>query len=197
MVSVVRTAASKRAALFLSGGFSTGAVLASGGTSIVPQFSVDGLTMREEGYTETGGGDGVDLKVDPYYGKSLRAYLGTSIRQDLNFGDFFLQPEARVGYRYDFLADPAKIKASFASVTPASFFTLTGPRSRQGQSGRGRQPLGDHRRLVDRPELRLHPRQRRRRQPERHHLAGGTDLAAFLPRTYGGGVANEVKRRRG
>ncbi len=127
VVSVVRSAASKRASLFLSGGFSTGAVLASGGTSIVPQFSVDGLTMREEGYTETGGGDGVDLKVDPYYGKSLRAYLGTSIRQDLNFGDFFLQPEARVGYRYDFLADPAKLKASFASVTPASMFTLTGP----------------------------------------------------------------------
>ena len=32
--------------------------------------------MREEGYTETGGGDGLDLQVAPYYANSLRTFLG-------------------------------------------------------------------------------------------------------------------------
>lgn len=125
--TVVRTADSTRNSLFITGGFTTGAVLASGGTSIIPLLSIDGMTMREDGYTETNGGTGVDLRVNPVYANSARAYVGTSVRQDLNFGDFFLQPEARIGYRYDFLADPVDIKASFASVTPVSQFTLTGP----------------------------------------------------------------------
>ncbi|MBI3676823.1 MAG: autotransporter outer membrane beta-barrel domain-containing protein [Proteobacteria bacterium] len=124
---VSRVASDSRKSLLLAGGFTTGVVFAGGGTVFTPQFSVDGLTMREDGYTEVGGGKGFDLSVQPYYAQSLRGYLGASLRQDLNFGDFYLQPEARVGYRYDFLNDPARIKASFPSVVPISQFTLTGP----------------------------------------------------------------------
>jgi hypothetical protein len=137
---LVRRAASKRSGLLLAGGVSTGVVLTYGGTVITPQISLDGLTMREEGYTETGGGgatagaDGFDLKVHPYYANSVRGYFGTTLRQDINLGDFFVQPEARVGYRYDFLADPVKLRAAFVSLagTSGSAFTLTGPDPERG-----------------------------------------------------------------
>lgn len=139
-VVLTRTATGKRASLLVAGGISTGVVLTYGGTVITPQFSLDALTMREEGYTETGGGtgttgqDGFDLRVQPYYANSARGYFGTSFRQDINFGDFFIQPEARIGYRYDFLSDPVKLKAAFASMagTPNSQFTLTGPDPERG-----------------------------------------------------------------
>lgn len=132
-----RAAANKHAALALTGGVSTGVILTYGGTVITPQFSLDALTMREEGYRETGGGsgttgaDGLDLIVAPYYASSARAYLGSSIRQDIDLGGFYLQPELRAGYRYDFLASPVKLRAAFASV-PSSKFALTGPDPERG-----------------------------------------------------------------
>jgi hypothetical protein len=125
-----RKATSKRAGLLLSGGFSTGAVFTYGGTVLVPQLSVDALTMRENGYTEFGGGNGFDLKVSPYYAHSVRAYLGTTVRQDIDLGGFYIQPEARIGYRYDVLANPVTLKASFASV--GNQFSLTGPDPERG-----------------------------------------------------------------
>ena len=139
-VVLTRKAKGKRAGLLVAGGISTGVVLAYGGTVITPQFSIDGLTMREEGYTETGGGagtagaDGFDLRVQPYYANSVRGYFGTTFRQDIDFGDFFIQPEARIGYRYDFLSDAVKLKAAFASMaaTPGNEFTLTGPDPERG-----------------------------------------------------------------
>lgn len=134
-----RTARSKRVALLAAGGVSTGIILTYGSTVITPQLSVDGLTLREEGYTESGGGsiaggDGFDLRVQPYYASSVRGYFGTSLREDLNLGDFYIQPEVRAGYRYDFLPDPVKLKAAFVSLVkdPNSQFTLTGPGQRQG-----------------------------------------------------------------
>jgi len=143
---VARTAEGKRSSLLASGGFSTGVVLASGATTITPQFSLDALTLREEGYSEGGGAgingtiatDGYDLKVAPYYTKSVRAYVGTSFRQDIRFGDFYLQPEARIGYRYDFVADASKLKAQFLCSTltaggcGATAFTMTGPDPAKG-----------------------------------------------------------------
>ena len=87
--------------------------------------------MREEGYTETGGGPGFDLQVDPVFMSSARAAAGLNARQDINFGDFFMQPELRVGYRYDFLADKINITAQFPSLTGTTgpgtgAFTVTG-----------------------------------------------------------------------
>ena len=51
-----------------------------------------------------------------YYANSLRAFLGADVRQDLNLGDFFLQPDVRLGYRFDFLNDPIKLNAQFADI---------------------------------------------------------------------------------
>ena len=126
-----READSKRGSLMGAGGVSTGVIYAWGSTVLTPQLSLDGLTMREDGYTETNGGDGFDLKVNPYYTNSLRGYFGTSLREDLNMGDFLLQPEARIGYRYDFLNGAQKVQAAFAS-DPAADFQLTGPDPARG-----------------------------------------------------------------
>jgi len=132
-----RTATDRRASLMAAGGFSTGTVMSWGSFSVAPQFSMDALTLRENGYTETGGGDGFDLTVQPYYTKSLRAFVGSDFREDLKLGGFYLQPEARIGYRYDLLGDPVKINARFAadpvnSIPAGTPFTLTGPDPAKG-----------------------------------------------------------------
>lgn len=132
LASVDRDAKSQRATEMLSGSFTIGGILTAGSTVFMPQLDVDGLTMREEGYTEGNGGEGFDLRVQPYYADSLRAFLGADVRQDFNFGDFYLQPEMRVGYRYDFANGQVKLKASFASVTTANGqaydpFSIEGP----------------------------------------------------------------------
>jgi hypothetical protein len=126
-----RTAHGKRPALLGSLGATTGVILTSGSTVITPLVSLDGLAMRENGYTEHGGGDpnsgdGYDLKVASNYYDSLRGSAGLNLRQDIDLGDFYLQPEARAAYRYDLVAGAEKVKAAFASE-PTSQFSLTGP----------------------------------------------------------------------
>ncbi len=139
----VREADNKHPATMLSGGFSTGGVWTYGATTIMPQVSVDGLVMREEGYTETQPttsattiGDAFDLTVQPYYAQSLRVFLGTTVRYDINLWDIYLQPEARAGYRYDLFSDPVKLKAAFAHSgvggTTGTQFTMLGPDPSQG-----------------------------------------------------------------
>jgi Autotransporter beta-domain len=140
--SLCRTAEGDRPTELLSGGVTAGAIFNAGGTVLMPQLSVDGLTSREEGYSENGGGQGFDLRVQPYYANSLRAFLGIDMRQDINFGDFYLQPELRTGYRYDFVDGAVKLKANFASVNPSddqplNVFTVEGP-----DPGRGNLVLG-------------------------------------------------------
>jgi len=139
-----RQANNTHAGALFSGGFSTGGIFSYGAASFMPQLSVDGLYLREEGYTEknpstTTVGDGFDLKVNQYYAKSLRAFLGFDARYDLKLWDFYLQPEARAGFRYDFINDPVKLKAAFAysdttgaNAAPGSTFELTGPDPSQG-----------------------------------------------------------------
>ncbi len=54
---IARVATDKRASLMAAGGFSTGAVMNMGTLVFMPQFSMDALTLRENGYTETGGAE--------------------------------------------------------------------------------------------------------------------------------------------
>jgi hypothetical protein len=137
-----READGNRPTELLAGSITTGGIFTAGGTVFMPQFDVDGLTSREEAYTENGGGEGFNLKVQPYYANSLRAFLGADIRQDVNFGDFYLQPDLRVGYRYDFVDGAVKLKANFASVDSlngqaVNQFSIEGP-----DPGRGNVVLG-------------------------------------------------------
>ncbi|HSC18603.1 MAG TPA: autotransporter outer membrane beta-barrel domain-containing protein [Rhizomicrobium sp.] len=129
---VTRVAEGKRATALGAIGATTGAILTSGSTIFTPLISVDGLLGREEGYTEHGGGqtggggDAFDLAVKPVYYDSARIFGGLNVRQDLNLGDFYLQPEARAGYRFDFLSNAEKVTAAFAG-TPGTQFTISGP----------------------------------------------------------------------
>ena len=134
-----READSNRAALLGSLGMTVGALMKFGSTFFTPQLSLDGMSMREEGYSEINGGTGFDLAVKPYYANSLRAFLGTEVRQDVDLGDFFLQPSARVGYRFDFLNDPTKLHAQFSDsnnatlgATPGLPFIVQGPDPSRG-----------------------------------------------------------------
>ncbi|HEX3664059.1 MAG TPA: autotransporter domain-containing protein [Rhizomicrobium sp.] len=133
---ITRTAEGKRDTLLGAIGATTGVIMTTGSTIFTPMVSLDGMWMKENGYTEHGGGDpnggdGFDLSVNSIYYDSARAFAGADVRQDIDLGDFYLQPEARAGYRYDFLANAPKVGASFAS-TPGTDFSLTGPDPAKG-----------------------------------------------------------------
>lgn len=139
-----RQADNKHAGALLSGGVSTGAFFNFGAATFTPKLNIDGLLMRQDGYTEYNPGtattgDAFDLKVQPSYAKSLRVFLGADLRYDIDVWDFKLQPEARAGYRYDLLNDPQKLKVAFAYADltgtiakPGETFTVTGPDPAQG-----------------------------------------------------------------
>src|SRR5581483_9907863 len=137
--TLIRTADGKRNALMGAVGATTGVIFNWGGTVLTPQISFDGLSMREDGYTESGGGPGFDLHVQPYYTNSLRGFAGIDLRQDVKLGGFYLQPELRGGYRYDFLSGATKLKANFAGdpngvppVAAGDSFTIEGPDTDRG-----------------------------------------------------------------
>jgi hypothetical protein len=129
--SVSRAASSKRPAAMLALGANTGLILHYRGLEVDPHISLDGLTMREEGYSETGGGPGFDLQVAPYFANSLRTALGADIKGSVSVFGFDLTPEARLGYRQDLLQQAVKIKAGFLSTgglaTVNNTMTFVGP----------------------------------------------------------------------
>jgi hypothetical protein len=128
---VSRTATGKRAALMGALGATGGVFYKYGFLDILPHIALDGLASREEGYTETGGGDGLDLQVAPYYANSLRGSIGSDFKTSFNMFGATVSPEARLGYRYDLANSPVKLKAGFVSTgglnTPGNTFTFVGP----------------------------------------------------------------------
>lgn len=136
--TINRTAESKRAGLMGALGANGGVKLHYLGFDVSPHISLDGLVLREEGYTETGGGNGMDLQVAPYYANSLRTALGADIRLPVSIWGVDLTPEARVGYRYDLLGSPVKLKAGFLSTggigTVTNALRFVGPDPDQGNT---------------------------------------------------------------
>ena len=114
--SITRIATSRRAGAMLAMGGNLGTILKYKGFEIDPHVSLDGMTMREEGYQEANGGPGFNLDVAPYFASSLRTALGADLKTRITLWGFDLTPEARLGYRYDLLQDPVKIKAAFEST---------------------------------------------------------------------------------
>ena len=126
-----RDAVGKRAGLLGSLGATGGVFLKYGLLDILPHVALDGLATREEGYTESGGGDGLNLQVAPYYANSLRGSIGSDFKTHFDLLGATITPEARLGYRYDFINTPVKLKAGFASTgglnAPNNVFTFVGP----------------------------------------------------------------------
>jgi autotransporter-like protein len=134
-----READNTHAALVGAVGATAGAVMKYGATTVTPQISLDGMTLRQEGFSEANGGNGFNLRVRSSYANSLRIFLGTEARQDIDLGDFFLQPAARVGYRFDLLNGAEKVRAQFADIDsvkagnqPGDLFTISGPDPSRG-----------------------------------------------------------------
>ena len=128
--SALRRAEGKRAALMLALGGKMGAAFGNG-FKFTPHLSVDGLAMREEGYTETGGGPGFNLQVNPSYANSLRTALGVDLRTSFPLWSIRIVPEARFGYRYDLVSSAMKIKGGFVSTggttTAGNTYNFVGP----------------------------------------------------------------------
>jgi uncharacterized protein with beta-barrel porin domain len=126
-----REATGKRAALLGALGGTAGVFLNFGGVQLLPHASLDGMSMREEGYSEANGGDGFDLQVAPYYANSLRTFLGTDLKTSFDVFGVSMTPDAEIGYRYDFVNTPVKLKAGFLSTgglsTPGNTLTFVGP----------------------------------------------------------------------
>jgi hypothetical protein len=126
-----RVANSKRPGAMVALGANTGMMLHYSGIEIDPHVSLDGMTLREEGYQEADGGPGLNLDVAPYFASSLRTAVGADIKGKITIWDFDLTPEARLGYRYDVLQQAVKIKAGFESTggrsTAGNTMTFVGP----------------------------------------------------------------------
>jgi hypothetical protein len=129
--NVFRTATSRRPGAMLALGANTGVMLHYGGIEVDPHVSLDGLTLREEGYSEADGGSGMNLDVAPYFANSLRTAIGADIKGKISLWGFDLTPEARLGYRYDLLQQPVKVNAAFESTggrgTAGNTMTFVGP----------------------------------------------------------------------
>ena len=129
--SLTRVASSKRPGAMLALGANTGVILHALGMEVTPHISLDGLTLREEGYGEKGGGSGFNLDVAPYFANSLRTAIGTDFKGNIRVFGFDLTPEARLGYRYDLLHQAVKIRAAFDSTgglgTTGNTMTFIGP----------------------------------------------------------------------
>jgi len=115
--NITRDALSKRPGVMLAGGVNMGMIThVLGGIEIDPHVSLDGLTLREEGYSENNGGAGFNLDVAPYFANSLRTAVGADIKGTVTLWGIGLTPEGRVGYRYDLLQQAVKIRAAFDST---------------------------------------------------------------------------------
>jgi hypothetical protein len=126
-----RDAQGKRAALMGALGATTGVFFNFAGVQMTPHIALDGLASREEGYTENGGGDGLDLQVAPYYANSLRGSVGSDFATNFDLWGATITPEARLGYRYDVVNMPVKLKGGFVSTggleVPGNTITFIGP----------------------------------------------------------------------
>ncbi len=128
---LIREATSQRPGAMLAMGANSGVTLNYSGIEVDPHVSLDGLTLREEGYQEANGGPGLDLDVAPYFANSLRGAVGADVKGDFSLWGFDLTPEGRFGYRYDFVQNAVNIKAAFEATggraTAGNTMTFIGP----------------------------------------------------------------------
>ena len=91
-----------------------------------PQAHVDYFHVNEDGYTESGGGSGVDLSVASRSG-SMTSGVG-SVEFGARFGSpdaMILRPSLEVGVRDVFDGDTGALTAGFGSTSGANAFTLS------------------------------------------------------------------------
>src|SRR5690606_28728477 len=85
--------------------------------SVRPEIYAEYFSLNEDGYTETGGGDGFDLQLEDRKGHMFSATAAINI--GMAMGDnSWLRPELRVGWRQNISVDPGQTIGRFASGGP-------------------------------------------------------------------------------
>jgi hypothetical protein len=85
--------------------------------SFRPEVYAEYFALNEDGYTETGGGDGFDLQLDDRKGHMFSATAAINI--GMAMGDnSWLRPELRLGWRQNISVDPGQTIGRFASGGP-------------------------------------------------------------------------------
>jgi hypothetical protein len=94
----------------------------SGRYYIRPSVSIDYLRLVESSYTETGGGDGINLFVDDRESSSFTGTALLTVGSMYQGSDGWWAPHARLGFRGDFSSDAVDTLANFDGYTDT--FTL-------------------------------------------------------------------------
>jgi hypothetical protein len=85
--------------------------------SFRPEIYAEYFALNEDGYTETGGGDGFDLQLDDRKGHMFSATAAINI--GMGMGDnSWLRPELRLGWRQNISVDPGQTIGRFVSGGP-------------------------------------------------------------------------------
>lgn len=95
----------------------------SGRFFVRPSVSVDYLHLMESGYTETGGGTGIDLIIDDRNSTSFSSTALLTVGAMFERPDRWWAPHFRLGYRSEFADDMVETNARFDGYTDT--FTLT------------------------------------------------------------------------
>ena len=123
--TVIRTVSSSWSSYVAAGGFTSGYIMDVGGFQIIPEVSLDGLYLKQDAYSENGGG-GIGLSLRQQEQQSVRSFAGVLGQGNYTWDNGTLQPQLLVGWSHEFLNSPATIDGSFES-TPGSPFHLVGP----------------------------------------------------------------------
>jgi uncharacterized protein with beta-barrel porin domain len=85
----------------------------SGRYFFTPSLSIDYLSLFESAYTETGGGDGIDLVIDDRESSSFTSTALFSMGARFENVDSWWAPSMRIGYRNEFSAEELETLARF------------------------------------------------------------------------------------
>ena len=128
VAGIERTASAKWNAYLASGGLTTGYQMNFGPVQIIPQISLDGFWMHQNGYSESGAGNGANLRLGAQDLKSVRLFAGVVAQSEFDFDGGDVQPQVMAGWSHEFQTKAPVIDAAFEAL-PGSPFALVGPTS--------------------------------------------------------------------
>ncbi|MGE4062705.1 MAG: autotransporter domain-containing protein [Rhodospirillaceae bacterium] len=114
-----RKAVGKWSGYQFNGSLEAGYLLQRGVYEFGPYARLSYLNITENGYTETGGGLGVNLDIDDRKGESLRGAAGFVVNRNFLLSyDSYVEAQFRGSFTREFMNDPVLVSARFASGGP-------------------------------------------------------------------------------
>ncbi|MCC6915377.1 MAG: autotransporter domain-containing protein [Rhodospirillaceae bacterium] len=114
-----RKAVGKWSGFQYEGSVEAGYLFRSGLYEFGPYGRLSYLNIKENAYTETGGGAGVNLAVDDRKSDSLRGTAGFAVNRNIPLSyDSYIEAQLRGGYTREFMNDPVSVSARFVSGGP-------------------------------------------------------------------------------